>query len=107
MTSIQKFDTNIEKKKRFSFKLNVFASKKYIYFAMSSLLFLVIFEIWVNNTLASFGSKYENISMLQQSIKLENQVLENELALQTSLVNIATQSSTLGFSKPKQIQYIR
>lgn len=107
MTSIQKFDTNIGKKEKFSFKLNIFTSKKYIYLALLLLLFLVVFEIWVNNTLASFGSKYENISKLQQTLKLENQVLENQLAKQISLVNIATESATLGFSKPKQIQYIR
>ena len=75
--------------------------------ALLSLLILGIAEVWINNTMATFGTKYENISSLQQSIKTENQILEDELALQLSLANIATKSSVLGFSRPKDVQYLR
>ena len=100
MTNLKKFDTNLEKR-------TPLKAKRYLYLGVVLLLFLVVFEIWVNNTLATFGAKYENISNLQKTLKLENQVLENEIAKQISMISIATESASFGFTKSKDIQYIR
>lgn len=99
MTNLKKFGSETGKKD--------FKSKKYIYLALFGLLFLGVVEIWVNNTMANFGAKYENISKLQQNLKMENQVLENELAKQQSFINLATASAELGFSVAKDVQYLR
>lgn len=70
------------------------------------LVFLVILEIWANNTLITYGEKFEKISVLQTTLQLENQVLENRIAKESALNNIATVSSTLGLASPKSIQYL-
>lgn len=82
-------------------------SKKYIYLACLGLLLLGVLEIWINNTLVTFGAKYEKITMLQEELMLENQLLEEDLAIELSLVNIATKSVGLGFLKPKDVKYLR
>ena len=68
---------------------------------------LIIAEIWVNNTLLSFGDKLQNMSVLENALTMENQILQNQVAKLTSLNNLASQSAKLGFSKPENIQYIR
>lgn len=98
MTIIKKFDPE-EQTKKFP--------KRYIYLTIVSLLVLTIAEIWVNNTVVSYGDKFESISSLQKILKMENQILENEIAKHSSLANIATKSAELGFYKVESIQYIR
>lgn len=71
------------------------------------LILLMLAEIWANNTLVTYGGKFENISRLKQALEMENQVLENKIAKESALINIASQSATLGFSEIKTIQYIR
>lgn len=71
------------------------------------LLVLIIAQIWVNNTVVSYGGRFENISKLKETLEMENQLLENEIATDSSLINIATKGAELGFSRLESIQYIR
>lgn len=71
------------------------------------LLVLIIAQIWVNNTVVSYGGRFENISKLKETLEMENQLLENEIANDSSLTNIATKGAELGFSRLESIQYIR
>ncbi len=96
MTIIKKFET--QEKKSYP--------KKTIIIGIS-LMVLVILEIWVNNTMAEFGKKLNDITSSEQSLRLENQILENQIAKESSLSNIASESAILGFSRPKDVQYIR
>lgn len=98
MTIIKKFDPQQYDKK---------FPKRYIILTAVSLFVLTIIEIWVSNEAVSFGEKFASLSSLKQTILLENQVLENEIAKYSSLSNVATTSATLGFSKVESIQYIR
>lgn len=68
---------------------------------------LVILNIWVSHSLASFGEKFEEIESLQKVFIRENQMLENEIASSSSLVSIASQSASVGLNKLKNVQYIR
>jgi len=99
MTVIHKFETEEKNKsklpKRFSAVLGF------------GLIVLVVLEIWVSHSLNSFGEKYQNIESLQKTLSLENEVLENEIAKESSISKIASQSASLGFSSPTNIQYIR
>lgn len=98
MTIIKKFEPE-EIKKGFS--------KKYIALAVLGLLFLTVLEIWVNNTIVTYGEKFESISQLERVLLMENQILENEIAKEVSLNSLASKSAELGFSKAESIQYIR
>lgn len=98
MTIIKKFEPE-EPKKGFS--------KKYVALTVFGLLLLTVIEIWVNNTMVTYGEKFENMSSLQKNLTMENQILENEIAKKTSLQSIASKSAELGFSKVESIQYIR
>lgn len=72
-----------------------------------SLSILVIIEIWVNHTLATFGDKFSNIENLQKALNLENQLIENDIAIYSSLSRVASSSASLGLTPPSNIQYIR
>ncbi|MBI2019894.1 hypothetical protein HYS94_00530 [Candidatus Daviesbacteria bacterium] len=100
MTIIKKFDPD-KKDTRQKFP------KKYVVLGGITLFILILIEIWVSNTMVSFGEKLVSINNLKNTIKLENQILQNEIAKYSSLTNVATESSKLGFSKPESIQYIR
>ncbi|MDP3733487.1 MAG: hypothetical protein Q8Q91_02985 [Candidatus Daviesbacteria bacterium] len=98
MTIIKKFDPE-EYSNKFP--------KKYVVFAVVGILVLSIAQIWVNNTAVSYGARLESIGKLKSTLEMENTFLENEMASELSLTNIATKSSKLGFSKIESIQYIR
>lgn len=71
------------------------------------LFFLIVAEIWVANTMANFGERFDEINKLQSSLEQENQLLENEISKYSSLLNIATSSAALGLIEGKSIKYIR
>lgn len=98
MTIIKKFESDKETKK---------FPKRYIVVATISLSVLILAEIWISNTMVSFGEKVASIISLKNTLQLENQILQNEIAKYSSLRSIATESSKLGFSRAESIQYIR
>lgn len=98
MTIIKKFEPE-DSKKRFS--------KKYLGPVVVCLFVLMLVEIWVSNNVVTYGEKFEKLSTIRKTLSLENQILENELAMFQSLNNIASKSGELGFSEPQSIQYIR
>lgn len=99
MTIIKKFDTEEVKPNKFS--------KKYIVLSMFGLLSLVMLEIWVSNSTITFGEKFESLQSIRKHLVLENQILENQIAKDSSLTSVASSSASLGFSKPVSIEYIR
>lgn len=98
MTIIKTFEP-VETKKSFS--------KKYAGLVAISLFILMLVEIWTNNNMVTYGEKLEKLSIIAKSLDLENQILENKIAKQRALSNIASKSAQLGFSEPESIQYIR
>lgn len=98
MTIIKKFDTTEGKKG---------LPKKYLSLVVVFFFVLILFEIWINNNSLMYGDKLQKLISLAKTITLENQILENEIAKQQSLNNVASQSAELGFALPESIQYIR
>lgn len=98
MTIIKQFDSEQQQKK---------FSKRFTYPLMFLIVVLVIVEIWVNNALITYGDKLQNMLSLEKTLKMENQILQNEVARSTSLYNVATESARLGFSRSEKVQYIR
>lgn len=72
-----------------------------------SLFVLVVAVIWANNTVIAYGDKFEKLSNLEKSLEMENQILENEIANNSSLKVISSKSAELGFSISQGIQYVR
>ncbi len=98
MTIIKTFDTDEEKKK---------VNKKFVALAVLNLIILTLIEIWASNTVVAFGEKFDKLITVEKSLKMENQVLENEIAQNSSLKSIASKSAALGFYPVSSIQYIR
>lgn len=98
MTIIKKFEPEKQKK---SFP------KRQIAIVAVAILVLAVMEIWISNMVVTYGEKFEKLSELEQSLNLEKQILENEIAKHASLGSIASKSASYGFSKASSIQYIR
>lgn len=98
MTIIKTFDTE-EPKKSFP--------KKYIVLTIFSLVILSLVEIWANNTVIAYGDKYDKLASAEKGLRMENLILENNIAQSASFKEIATKSAELGFSSIQSIQYIR
>lgn len=98
MTIIKKYEPE-EPKKGFS--------RKYVSLVIIFLLGLTLVEIWTNNSVVVYGEKFEKLSELAKQLDLDNQILENQIAQNTSLGSIASKSAQLGFSPSESIQYIR
>ncbi len=98
MTIIKKFDTQ-QPQKGFG--------KKYIGLIAAILFVLMLMQIWVNNSVVEYGEKLQKLSSLSKTLSMENQILENEIAKEQSLANVASKSAELGFFQPESIQYIR
>lgn len=97
MTIIKKFDTSNKKK----------FPKKYIILTIVGLFTLTLIEIWANNTAITFGDQYEKLSALEKNLKMENAILENDIAKNSSLQQVSSKAAQLGFSPQLSIQYIR
>jgi len=82
-------------------------SRKFISLAALVFFILILIQIWVSNTVVSYGEKFNKLSALEEALKTENQILENEIANESSLKNLSSKSAELGFSKVESIQYIR
>lgn len=87
--------------------MNKKITKSYIIISIISLLLLAILQIWANNTLASYGAKLEEIAMLENQIRLDNQVIEVKIAQISSLTHIASKSAELGFTPITKVEYIK
>ncbi len=98
MTIIKKFEPEEEKKK---------FSKKYIVLIVGVLFVLALTQIWVSNIVIIYGEKFEKLVLLQKSLLMENQILENKIAKDSSLSSISSKSGELGFSNQQSIEYIR
>lgn len=71
--------------------------------------FLVVFsaEIWIVNRLATYGDKIQKIKEAQSKLELENQLLVNAVAKDSSMVTLEEKAKQLGFDSINQIEYIK
>lgn len=99
MTIIKKFE--VEKQEKFKFP------KFWVAVTVLFVMGLVFIEIWVNTATVSYGAKFEEMEEVARTLLMENQILENEIAKNSSLINISSKSAELGFIPAKSVQYIR
>ncbi|MFH0937016.1 MAG: hypothetical protein V1808_01860 [Candidatus Daviesbacteria bacterium] len=72
-------------------------------------LVLVIFflEIWMMTRLSTYGNKIQELKQTKDAITLENQILENTIAKNSSLNLVEKKASQLGFGSIKNLEYIK
>lgn len=80
--------------------------KKYIILSVSGLFILIVSQIWASNNVIAYGDRFEKLANLEGNLKIENQLLENEIAKNSSLKTIASKSAQLGLTPFQSIQYI-
>ena len=66
---------------------------------------VLVLEIWMVNSLSTYGSKIEEMKIAQAKLELENRVLENQVARDASLTSLETKANELGFSSVKDPEY--
>lgn len=68
---------------------------------------LIILEILLVNRLSSFGQRMHQLTIAQTNLELDNQLLQNQLSLKTSLNYLSLKSEQLGFISSKDVQYLQ
>ncbi len=71
------------------------------------LIIVFLLEIWMVNQYTTSGTKLERLQQLKSSLELQNQILENHIAEETSLPQVESKATKLGFTPINQIQYIK
>jgi len=71
--------------------------------------FLLIFllEIWIGNQLSVYGNKIAELKQAKANLTLENQILENTIAQNSSLSYIEKKAQEFGFENIKNLEYIK
>jgi cell division protein FtsL len=88
-------------------RFNTGIQKKYIIFAILICLPLVILEIWSVNRLATLGVQISSLENTASALRLENQVLSDQIAKRSSISQIESEAQLLGFAKVKSIGSVR
>lgn len=71
------------------------------------LIFVFLLEIWMVNRLATYGNKIQEIKQAKAQLELENQVLENLVAENSSLISLEEKAAHWGFDSAKNWEYIK
>jgi hypothetical protein len=88
-------------------EINLWTRKKLIIFCALLLIPLVILEIWSANRLATYGGKISSLGDIKSNLILENQVLENQIADKSSLLEVNQKARDLGLVTAHQTIYLQ
>lgn len=82
-------------------------SRKLVIAAIALVLPFVLLEIWSINRLVTLGVQISTLENTKAALRLENQVLENEIAQKSSLATIESKAKLLGFDKINHLQVVQ
>ena len=68
---------------------------------------LILLQIWISHATITQGGNLKKIENLERNLSEENMILKNEIATSSAIFRIASESASFGFSKPKNVQYIK
>lgn len=85
---------------------NAWTRKKILIFLGLILLIVAVLEIWSVNRLATFGEQINKLERSKAALKLENKLLENEIAKYSSLSEAQKYAPHLGFENTKKVEYL-
>lgn len=94
MTILKKFETDS------------ILRKKIIILPIVVILAVSVLEIWVVNRLSTYGDQISQLQQREASLRMDNQLLENEIAEKASLIEIDRASKSLGYQKVKNFEYV-
>lgn len=82
--------------------------KSYLkYLKVIAVIFVLVLvaEVWMVNRLATYGSKLQDLKEEQATIGLQNQILQNQIALHESLLTLEERGKSLGFDTTLSLDY--
>lgn len=85
---------------------NAWTRKKILMFFGLILLIVAVLEIWSVNRLATFGEQINELERSKAALKLENKLLENEIAKHSSLSEAQKYVPHLGFQTTMKVEYL-
>jgi len=68
---------------------------------------LVVLEVWMVNRLSTYGDKIQSLKVAQADLELENQILENQISQNGTMLNLESKAKALGFDTTKNLEYFR
>lgn len=80
---------------------------KYIIFGMIFFLTTFSLEIWIVNRLSTYGDKIQELKVAEAKLELENQIIANSIAKDSSMIALEKKAAELGFGSINQIEYIK
>src|SRR3989344_5151718 len=80
---------------------------KIIKIGISVLIISIIIEVYVVNSLSSYGDSFSDLEIVKSNLELENQILKNKIATEGGLNLIQIRASALGFEPIKSMGYIK
>lgn len=81
-------------------------AKRLVKIAVVFVFAVLALELWTVNRLSTYGDKIQSLKESQARLELENQVLENTIAQESSLHVIEKRAAALGFGSIKSYQYL-
>lgn len=81
-------------------------AKRLLKIAVVFILAIISLELWTVNRLSTYGDKIQGLKEAQARVELENQVLENVIAEESSLNVLEKRATLLGFESVKTFQYL-
>lgn len=85
---------------------NAWTRKKILMFFGLILLIVAVLEIWSVNRLATYGEQINRLERSKAALKLENKLLEYEIAKNSSLSESEKYAPYLGFDTTHQVEYL-
>lgn len=78
---------------------------RFIKLGVVLLVAICVLEIWISNRLATYGSKVAQMKNEEAKITLQNQLLEDQIAQDSSLLSISKEAAQLGFNSISNLEY--
>ncbi len=80
--------------------------KRHIGMVLLLVIPLIVIEIWAVNRLSTYGEQISKLEETRAALEIENKILENKIAKETSLLNMVSLSSQLGFEVALNVEYL-
>lgn len=80
---------------------------RYLVFGMVFFLITFSLEIWIVNRLSTYGDKIQELKVAESKLELENQIIANSVAKDSSMIALEKKANELGFSSINQVEYIK
>ncbi len=82
--------------------------KKRVILSLSIILFLgIVLEIWLVNSLSTYGEQISKLEKTSLDLALENRILKNQLDQKKSMAFIEEQAKKLDMDKSYQVEYLK